>query len=138
LQLAPNIYGIIFGTKHPLAIQKYLDIAWKKAPENGQANYDIHNDAEALQGDFFIPALVTREEQFKLNLWNFLSEKGQCTNKDILEFVFEDGFSRKKAKKMLASWKKEGKIRYSGQAGLSYNACYKEGKKRIIHFEIIQ
>ncbi len=133
----PNIYGIIFGAKHPLAIQKFLDIAWVKAPENGQANYDIHNDAEALQGDFFDAPKLTREEQFEQKLWKFLSDKQRCTNRDILELVFEDGFSRKKAKDMLSNWKNAGKIRYSGQSGLSYEACYSEKKKRIVQFEII-
>ena len=39
-----NIYGIVFGSSHPRCVEKFLRTAWKENPENGEANFDIHND----------------------------------------------------------------------------------------------
>lgn len=36
-----NIYGIIFGASHPLAVEKFLTTAWKKNSVNGEANFDM-------------------------------------------------------------------------------------------------
>ena len=41
-----GIYGIIFGAKHPLAVDKFLNIAWKRNAINGEANYDLDDDVE--------------------------------------------------------------------------------------------
>src|SRR5580704_14605229 len=32
-----NIFGIVFGAKHPSAVGKFLNIAWKRNPVNGDA-----------------------------------------------------------------------------------------------------
>ena len=45
IQKGKNIYGIIFGAKHPFAVTKFLEIAWNKNELNGEANFDIHDDA---------------------------------------------------------------------------------------------
>jgi len=36
-----NIYGLVFGSKHPLGVEKFLKIAWDKNKINGEANYPI-------------------------------------------------------------------------------------------------
>jgi len=36
-----NVYGLVFGSGHPLGIDKFLRVAWKKG---GDANFDIDND----------------------------------------------------------------------------------------------
>ncbi|MBI5208127.1 MAG: three-Cys-motif partner protein TcmP [Candidatus Firestonebacteria bacterium] len=41
-----NIYGLIFGTKHVLGIEKFLRIAWDKNSINGEANFDIDEDSD--------------------------------------------------------------------------------------------
>jgi three-Cys-motif partner protein len=44
-----NIYGLIFGSRHPLGIEKFLNIAWDKNKINGEANFDIDEDREKQQ-----------------------------------------------------------------------------------------
>jgi hypothetical protein len=44
LKKGANIFGIIFGAKHPLAVDKVFDIAWGRNPINGDANFDIDDD----------------------------------------------------------------------------------------------
>ncbi|MFH1991513.1 MAG: three-Cys-motif partner protein TcmP [Pseudomonadota bacterium] len=36
-----NVYGIVFGSGHPLGIDKFLKVAWKRG---GDANFDIDKD----------------------------------------------------------------------------------------------
>ncbi len=38
-----HIYGIIFGSKHILGVEKFLKIAWNKNKINGEANFDNDN-----------------------------------------------------------------------------------------------
>ena len=39
-----NIYGLIFGTGHPLGLDKFLKVAWEKDKLNGEADYDINRE----------------------------------------------------------------------------------------------
>ncbi|MFO7903844.1 MAG: hypothetical protein R6U98_14365, partial [Pirellulaceae bacterium] len=44
LKKGANIYGLVFGSKHPLGVEKFLDLAWSKNEINGEANFDIDKD----------------------------------------------------------------------------------------------
>ena len=39
-----NIYGLIFGSGHPLGLQKFLEVAWREDKQTGEADYDIDDD----------------------------------------------------------------------------------------------
>ena len=39
-----NIYGLIFGSAHPLGIEKFLRVCWKVDPVRGEANFDIDDE----------------------------------------------------------------------------------------------
>ena len=40
----PNIYGVIFGSAHPLGMDKFLRVAWQTDSINGEADFDINRD----------------------------------------------------------------------------------------------
>ena len=65
-----NIYGLIFGTKHLLGIQKFLQVCWKKDPKRGEANFNIDDDL-----DVSLPIedlqVTEKEKRFK----KYLEEK---------------------------------------------------------------
>ena len=44
IKKASNIYGLIFGSRHPLGLETFLRICWKADPERGEANFDIDAD----------------------------------------------------------------------------------------------
>lgn len=44
IKKSSNIYGIIFGSAHPLGMDKFLQVAWKKDEINGEADFDINRD----------------------------------------------------------------------------------------------
>ncbi len=44
LKKGSNIYGLIFGSGHPLGLLKFLEAAWTMDAERGEANFDIDGD----------------------------------------------------------------------------------------------
>jgi len=68
LKKGANIFGIVFEAKHPLAVDKFLNIAWKRNPINGDANFDIDDDSKKMQIDIFNDKKLTKIEKFKENL----------------------------------------------------------------------
>src|SRR5207302_10936455 len=54
-----NIYGVIFGSAHPVGIDKFLQVVWKNDELRGEADFDI--DRENLHpGDLQLPYRETR------------------------------------------------------------------------------
>ena len=41
-----NIHGLIFGSKHPFGVEKFLNIAWSENQINGEANFDIDDETD--------------------------------------------------------------------------------------------
>ena len=123
-----NIYGIVFGAKHPRAVEKFLSVVWKKNPVNGDANFDIDNDIAKLQGDLFEEKL-TKKDKFRIELENFIKENGQVTNKKIYNFTLESGHPLTHATEYLKGLKGH-KINYNGHLKISYSKIFQ--KKEIV------
>lgn len=131
-----NIYGLVFGSKHPLGVEKFLDVAWDKNKVNGEANFDIDGDIDKA-----IPTLfdslsdyerpITKREVFEEELEKFIISKGQITNRDIYHFTLDRGHPKSHAKECAIKLKKEGKIEYSGNIGFSFASCCKNEPKPI-------
>ena len=62
LKKGANIHGIIFGSSHPLGVDKFLSIGWKRNGINGNANFDIDDDALKGQVDIFKGKKYTKIE----------------------------------------------------------------------------
>lgn len=132
-----NIYGIIFGSKHPLAVDKFLKTAWKENKINGEANFDIDEDTEKCQMTLFGDEPLTKIEAFKKELrQNILAGKLK-NNKDVYDFTLEHGHLPSHASDELKEMKKEGWIIFEGKSPLiNYEQIYKN--KKIVTFQIIK
>ncbi|GEM_PF-69173 len=131
-----NIYGLIFGTKHILAVVKFLNIIWKINPINGSANYDIYDDYDKNKPCLF-PELVekTTLQHFQEELEKYVLNKNIKTNKEAFYYTLENGYLPKHASEVLKKLKKEGKISYKTRTPLiTYENIFKKGK--IITYEI--
>jgi three-Cys-motif partner protein len=120
-----NIHGIIFGSKHILGVQKFLDIAWKENGINGQANYDIDDDLkknQLLLNLFNEEPKLSKVESFKNNLENFIMLNKKVSNKEIYYFTCEQGHIRKHADEKLKELRSLGKIDFSGHPKISWVA----------------
>ncbi len=136
LKKGPNIYGIIFGAKHFRAVDKFLDIAWKRNETNGEADFDIDQDKSKVQIDLFGGRKLTKVETFKTELQELILSGELKNNSDVLVHVYESGHYHKHATEVLKALKKEGKIDYDGKTpGINYDNVFK--KKNIVSYKII-
>jgi three-Cys-motif partner protein len=125
-----NIFGIVFGAKHPLAVDKFLNISWKRSPINGDANYDIDDEEGSTQLDMFTERKLTKIEKFKKNLRQQIKSEQIRNNFDALNFVHSEGHIGKHASDCLKEMKREGEIHYDGTSPLvTYENVYKVKKK---------
>jgi three-Cys-motif partner protein len=136
LKKGANIHGIIFGASHPRAVDKFLSIAWKRNSINGDANFDIDNDAIKVQTDIFCSP-KTKIERFQENLQCKILSKEISNNFEVLQYVFAEGHIGKHAADCLKKMKNEGDITYSGTSPLvTYDNVYKNNKK--IDYQILK
>lgn len=125
LQKGANIYGLIFGSKHPRGVEKFLQLAWKENPTNGEANYDIDDDESKAIPTLFDMGLRTKREIFESRLEGFIVEHGEVTNRDVYYFTLICGHPPSHGKKCIVRLRKEGKVKCDAQIGVSYDACCK-------------
>jgi len=132
IQKGANIYGIIFGASHPQAVEKFLDIAWRINNINGEANFDIDDDAGKRQGNLF------ESNSTKLQMFDqLLREKilsGQIkNNSDAYSHAHAEGHPGRHASKLLIKMKKDGEIAFEGRSPLvNYKQIFKN--RRIVEF----
>ncbi|QCR23773.1 three-Cys-motif partner protein TcmP [Pontibacter sp. SGAir0037] len=123
-----NIYGLVFGAKHPRAVEKFLNVVWEKNPINGIANFDINEDIakSGLQFNLFAEPKRTKIEKFNELLESTLQEHKCVTNKFMYLFTLEQGHPLKHANAHLKYLKKVGKIYYDTRTPkLGYKEAYK-------------
>lgn len=130
-----NIHGIVFGASHPRAVDKFLDISWKRNEVNGEANFDIDDDGGKVQMDLFSGKKLTKIEGFQEKLASSVRNGELLSNKSILDFTYANGHIPKQSSEKLKQLKKEGVIEYEGKSPLiTYNNVYKD--KRIVQYQL--
>lgn len=136
LKKGSNIYGLIFGAQHPLAIDKFLRIAWKISPENGCADYDINEDVKKKAPVLWEEARqLTTIELFKESLEKAVMNGDVANNVDAYYFALSWGHIPSHATEVLKSLKKEGKIHYEKKSPLiNYDNAVKD--QQVVQFDI--
>jgi three-Cys-motif partner protein len=113
-----NIYGVIFGSSHPLGLKKFLDVAWKIDPHTGDANFDIDRDA-IRQGqpsfDFEGDGSSNKVKKlvaYERDLIDFL--KTGRTNIEVYLFSIDKGISIPKTNEILKSLENKQCLKFTG------------------------
>src|ERR1044072_1425536 len=124
-----NIHGIIFGASHPSAVEKFLTIAWKRNDVNGEANFDIDDDAGKRQLNFFGESKLTKREEFDRAVRDKVLSGEISNNKGLLDYAFGEGHLGSHAAEVLKKMKKDEEVAYDGISPLvSYRNVYKDHK----------
>ncbi len=135
LKKGANIHGIIFGASHPRAVDKFLSIGWKRNDENGDANFDIDEEAGKTQIDMFEGQKLTKIESFKKEVELQLLAKAISNNKELLDFAYSAGHIPKHAADCIKVLKYNGKLVYDGRSPLvTYDNVYKN--LRLLEYKI--
>lgn len=107
-----NIYGIIFGSAHPLGMDKFLDVAWRKDEFSGEADFPI--DRENIRpGQLLLPMAEVQTRKltaFESELENLLRSGRLSSEVDVMKVCFEHGVKPQHARAVLTKLKKEGVI----------------------------
>ena len=130
-----NIYGIIFGASHPLAVDKFLSVAWKKNSINGEANFDIDDDMSKSQLLLFGDKKLTKKEAFASLLKNKIQNRELKTNEDVYLFTLDHGHIPSHASDVLREMKKEGLVTYETTSPLvNYEQIFH--KQHIVEYKV--
>lgn len=139
LKKSRNIHGIIFGASHPLAVDKFLKIAWKKDPMHGEANFDIEDEKSKRQGSLFTGHALNKIERFKKSVRQKVLSGEITNNFKLYEYTLKEGHIGSHAASCLKEMKKCGKITYEGCSPLvTYDNVCKNKKKieyRVLNHE---
>lgn len=137
LKKGKNIHGIIFGASHIRAVDKFLTIAWERNKSNGQANFDIYDEATVNQIDLFSgERRRNRVESFQDKVKHYIMNGQIRTNVELFDFSMNEGFLGSHAADCVKKLKKERLINFNCSSPLvNYQNSYK--KPRILNFEII-
>lgn len=103
-----NIYGVIFGSAHPLGMDKFLRVAWKTDEINGEADFDINrDDCGPLLSNLLPP---TKIAAFEGELAARIRTGAVKTEADVIDVCFQHGVRRQHAEPVLKALKAAGVI----------------------------
>ncbi|WP_316809085.1 three-Cys-motif partner protein TcmP [Pedobacter agri] len=132
----PNIHGIIFGAKHPRAVDKFLTVAWEKNSLNGQANFDIDDDMGKQQMVLFGAQKPTKIEGFQAEVRKKILTGELQNNKQLFDFTLEQGHIATHAAVVLKEMKKNKEVHYNSISPLvNYDNAYK--KSKILEYTVL-
>jgi len=124
-----NINGLIFGSGHPLGMEKFLKTAWKLDHERGEANYDIDEEGiSPAKIDLFSGVIKPKKiELFENELTQLIKGKKLVTDKDVYLFSLQNGILPADSSRMLKEMQKSRVIKpFSGS--LNSDVCKKNAK----------
>lgn len=89
-----NIYGLIFGSGHPLGMEKFLEVCWEKDKNTGEANFDIEGTGidQATPYLFNEMNTPTKVEVFQQELKEKILSGELKTDRDIYFYMINNGF----------------------------------------------
>lgn len=127
-----NVYGLVFGSHHPLGIDKFLRLVWKYG---GDANFDIDNDGidhdqPSLFAEFDKPKKIS---MFEKDFESAVLERRILTNKDVYTFALRNGVLSGHAKNALNQMVKDGKLPKQN-LHVTYDAWRKPDEEKIQYF----
>lgn len=138
LKKGANIHGIIFGASHPIAVDKFLSIAWKRNELNGEANFDIDDDELKRQPELFGNTRLTKLESFKKKVADRIQAREISNNFQLLEFAFAEGHLGKHAAEVLREMKMSGLVHFEGSSPLvTYEKVYSP-RRKLLEYKILK
>ena len=112
-----NIYGLIFGSHHPLGIHKFLQVAWANDEIAGEANFDIERE-NIGPNELVLPLDVMRPNkirEFEVELEAALRAGKMQSEADVTRFCIEAGMTGRHSAPLLKKLKSEGIIEMNFQ-----------------------
>ena len=125
-----NIYGLIFGSSHPLGLEKFLEICWDLDGITGEANFDIQGDErKQIQPSLFEEdnkqtKISKFEEKLKSNILNGTLR----SDIDIFIYALNNGFIARHVIPVIKKMKAEKLINVS-HPSFKCSTVWKQNRK---------
>lgn len=100
-----NIYGLIFGSGHPLGVDKFLRVAWEKDAFNGEADFDINREKLSRDQSSFIERTPSKIADFEDDLEQRIRLGAVQDEMAVLQICFGHGVRGPHAAPLLARLK---------------------------------
>ena len=107
-----NIYGLIFCSRHPLGIHKFLQVTWANDEIAGEANFDIDRE-NILPDEPLLPLLELRPNKmraFEERLEREILRGAMHNEADLVRFCIENGMTCQLSAPVLKKLKDSGII----------------------------
>jgi hypothetical protein len=104
-----NIYGLIFGSQHPLGIHKFLRVAWGNDEIAGEANFDIERENIA-PGEQMLPMDELRPNkirEFETDLEAAIRAGTITSEADLIRFCIGAGMTCQHSTPVVKKLKRE-------------------------------
>jgi three-Cys-motif partner protein len=116
LKKGSNLYGVIFGSRHPLGLEKFLRVCWRADQERGEANFDIDDDrldprAPSLFRELNQPK---KRNAFEAALMEDIVSGNADSDSAVYLRTLQEGFLPSHGKTVLRALVKEGRVRVIG------------------------
>lgn len=120
LKKGANIYGVIFGSRDLLGLEKFLQVCWGLDQDTGEANFNIEDDpAWRWTGLPFLEYNVTQKQaEFAEDLRHLLRQPN-TSNLDVYRFTLEKGFLAKHAVSVLKNLQRAGELDVQSTSGVA-------------------
>lgn len=122
-----NTFGLIFGSGHPLGMEKFLALAWRVDPLTGEADFDIDEDhivlgQPSLFSEFDKP---TKKKKFHASFRRGILSGELKTTRDAYLYTLQEGFPAEEARKVVSQMTVEGLLEKNRYL-MSYETAYKD------------
>ncbi len=117
-----GLYGLIFGSGHPLGMEKFLKACWKIDQLRGEANFDIDEDKIDPDAPELFPRKPKKVELFEYELRDKILRGEIIDDLGIYKFTLLNGFIPSQAKAVFERLIEEGKVK-STKLNLSHKVC---------------
>ena len=107
-----NIYGLIFGSAHPLGMDKFIQVAWNSDEFTGEADFDIKRENIKL-GQLHLPFSDFRPSKilaFERELERLLRDGIISNEVDVIQTCLDHGMKRQHAEPVLKKLKENNVI----------------------------
>ena len=107
IKKGPNVYGLVFGSGHPLGMEKFLKVAWRLDPLIGEANFDIDREGLSKQQLSLFNERPTKVTAFEADLLDGITSRALTTEADVYRFCISNGFTPSHAEPVVKDLKRE-------------------------------
>ena len=127
----------LFSARHPRAVNKFLTIAWKRSPINGDANFDIDDEESKKQGSLFESPQLSKIESFQQSFREKVLAKEITNNFELFDYALQEGHIGTHAAEELKKMKNDKEISFEGISPLvTYQKVHKV--KRKVNYTILK